>query len=655
MPITLYGPNPHHLLTAWLADAPKDGAAYEVMADGRIQRRGATAGAWYELTRPDPLMAPRVVVATRDGRPHAIAATRRGLAANSLTPSVEVAAGLANRRDVPDPMWCVEPVAFGDVVAQVAASLAGDDDWYATASFPPPPEPREPASGAGQAAAKHDNWLPRGPEAAFRAFLGTLDPAAVSALRAGLVPHVARQCWDGLDATFGHGGCLLAAILSLPALAGTLTSAWMRDPRAFASDMAHGDPWAAVRREAMRDGMPRWVAAALPEALARMPASERHGMPESRDVVRTEAARHGEACGLAVPPSRRMVTSSDRCLEPLRLLYPLPPDRLPRGDGWEAFAAATGFLHSVQYRTGPGRLDAALGMCGADWQGLVTALAGLHEDGNFVQAVHDAGDRADAYARQVVAPALRLAGTGIGPKRANLLSNLVLDSGRKLRSWVADSERWHARAGRIDAVLAALPGAERVDSPWLPCFPDLRVVDVDVRVLTSVAQLVAEGFAGDDRDGVAGLGHCVGGYGQRCRSGMSRVLGLSTTSPSGRRTRLSTVEVTFHPGGQWMVSQHRGARNREPPPEALGAWHAYLDRLARPGMVRPSDLAPVPEPNDHGAGYDVDVPGNWEAARAAWAPFVPRAARHLAPGDWVRVHEWCGPHGRYSWFPSRPW
>ncbi len=627
-------------------------APYVVVPDGRITRNETLVGVWYALRSNDLSLPPSFVIATRDQGPRAVALVNPTSVEPIPSDLAVIAAVFEGRPPGDVPGWSGSDVVFGDVVAQVASSLAGDEDWHSTTPLTDLVlDVDDPLERQVHVLMQDMFPLPRGPHRAFRDFLTLLDPLAIQALREGRLPRIARQSWDGIDATFTVGAPLRRALDSLPDLANTLVSAWMFDRDAFASDMRYDDAWAIVRRETIRRGLPRWAAAALPEALSTMPPPEVFSVPDPRREAVLITKRQIGARGLPVGYPPYPTGLIDDALQRMVHFEYLPADRLPHGEGWKDYAQATQCLHALRHSTGPDYLDKVLGLVGADWVGYLKGTQGPNRLGGRGNRLVDVADYGSAYASQVVAPALRLAGSTAAYERAARLARVVLNSGRTVGSWVAASERWHAHASAIDAKLAALPGEVLADPPWKPCFPDLRIGDVEVRVLTCVADLVAEGLAGDDVDGVAGLDHCVGGYGPQCRAGTSRILSLSRVNGVGQVTRMSTVEIVFREDGQWMVNQHSGAGNAEPSDDARDALGEYLARSTSPRL---KDLEPVPEPEEGGARYDWRHHGNWEVARDAWAPLVPRAARELTPEEWVRIDELSGPLGDLSWLPSSP-
>ncbi len=168
--------------------------------------------------------------------------------------------------------------------------------------------------------------------------------------------------------------------------------------------------------------------------------------------------------------------------------------------------------------------------------------------------------------------------------------------------------------------------------------------------LTGAGQLEDEGAAGTDRDGMAGLDHCVGGHAGACLSGASRIVSLRATR-DGKRVRLSTAE--FRPGrdGPDLV-QHRGHANGPAPDVAKAALDGYVADL-RSGRLSwdPDAWTPVGggDPVTLAAGYDWATGDNWEAALQAWSPFIPRHLRHVDAAGLARLATADGFGGRRSW------
>ena len=445
-------------------------------------------------------------------------------------------------------------------------------------------------------------------------FVATFDPEAIRMLAA----HPGRGClargYDGLDATMVPGAPLRAALGIVPDLMATLAHAWRVDPRGFAADMAREDPFAPVRRiQATGHKWPRRLLNALPGAYAA------HGgmdLPEPR-LQRKAGQRPGE--------------DFDPLLDRMDDLRCMPAECIPRdGAGWRAYFGVSHFVSEVGTLCGAHGLPAMLGHV-PDWEAWAdtTAKAAGVGHGDLLQAVAGVPDVAAAFYHQVLAPALRIAGAE-EPARPLVVASCMLHGGRGIASILEASRSWHAHRAAIDAAVRGLPGHAAVDPPWPPALPRLERDGLAVEVLATQADLDAEGADGPDGSGATGLAHCVGGYAPLCRAGTSRILSVRRISASGAYERLSTVEVRFADDGRWRIRQHAGRRNEAPPDAAKDLLAAYESMLrAAPASLDRAGLAAVPEPADHGAGYDAALPGNWEAVRNAWRSHLPRWMRDL--------------------------
>lgn len=142
--------------------------------------------------------------------------------------------------------------------------------------------------------------------------------------------------------------------------------------------------------------------------------------------------------------------------------------------------------------------------------------------------------------------------------------------GRGLLSILETSARWHADA--------AFESGTRLDKvAWEARLPPFRhaATGIEIVPLTDSDQLADEGMRGVDRNGVAGLSHCVGGrdYVRRNLRDDVRILSLRKDG-----SRLSTVEVDLGAEPETSTLQHRGHRNGKPPEACREALAAYLAR-----------------------------------------------------------------------------
>ncbi len=621
------------------------------LTGGSVVRDGTVVGAWWRDPPPSSGVAAKLKVAWRTAanEPRAVDVDLRHVDDPSPGMVGRVIAGDATwdgrRLSVRD--WDFRAAVLHAATQSRLAEMAETPRWADTARRP------------GR----------QGPDPSlvctFRAFLHGLDPDAVEGAVSGDIHAEGLASWAGIDATFIPGAPLRVALAQIPGLGATLASAWRSDRAAFVTDVARADVWAIVTRELAGSDLPRWLVAALPDAV-RWPTPAEARVPEGLDGT-FEAFMRGvtddlpgdpdvlvEEDPLGTPAGRSRGLPRDMVLSDVEVLALLPADRLPRGDQWLAFRECQDMVRAVEARVGGEHLDAALGLLGGDWRGWSAGLPPPEgRPGTIRREVRDLPDHAVAYARQVVIPALRLMGEDTGLRLATDVAFATLHSGRVLRSWFGTSRRWHVARTTVDAVVAGLPGRQALDPPWGPCLPDHEDGPLSVRVLTTARALAAEGAWGGDGDGMAGLDHCVGGYASWCRSGGSRILGVLRTLPDGTRERLSTVEVRFGPDGSWAVAQHRGTQNSEPDAEAVDFLARYVRSMRmNPDHIHLGDLEPVPEPVDDLCGYDWRHPGNWEAVRDAWSPLVPRALRDMAPAGFVELdaHLTRMPRGR-TWLP----
>ncbi len=484
-------------------------------------------------------------------------------------------------------------------------------------------------------------------------FLDTLDQRALDFARAADLFLELGAEWSGIDSTMVPGAPLRSVLARYPCMRSLLVRAWASDPRGFRAACA-GDAGRALSVAVAADpAFPAWVArdaTAMHDAYA--------------------AAEAASACS-----SSRMATGGlqhDGRLRHLAFVVDgLPPSWRPRGGGWAAYmvaaptvmAAVDGFLSAAPGQGRPGRGDVVrLLNSKGDWAGWTRSLAasaGVPQAdlGHALRCVLDVPHR---YAAQVLLPAMALAGgsTRVSDVVAvNGLARAAFLSGRSIRRLLQDSRRWHGHVGEIEAVAAGLPGADAANPPWPAALPDHWDGDLWLRVLVTGVQLVAEGGTGLDRDGEAGLSHCVGGHGVHCRSGRARVASVRRRSPGGPWRRVSTVEFLLDGTvGGIDVGQHRGMRNGPVPDDVRDFVDAYAHRVALDGLVRPSELAPVPVPGGLlGAGYDFRIPGNWDEVARRWDPFVPHVLRGLGAGGVAAAFgRFRSRHDGRQWYPESP-
>ncbi len=472
--------------------------------------------------------------------------------------------------------------------------------------------------------------------AAMAPFLATLDGDALRECREGALFDVFSKSWDGVDSTFVPAAPLREAARDVPACARFLAGEWEGHRHAILAAGADVSGAALVRHVAsVNHGVP--------------PAAVRHW--GSLATWKAEAAGGTPAIEAPIWALRALAQSAS-----------FPVDWLPRDGDWSDFAQAVHLVLKAANlvspvdgngrREGPPpRIGAMLDVRGrwGEWHAALTREAG----GPPGQPVRDVADMAEALARQVVVPALRLAGdAGRGGADVVHAAFAALFSGRRLRRMVAMSRRWHAALGSMDAAVAALGGADPRGECWPAVLPDLELGDMVARVLASPGDLADEGASGPDRHGVDGLGHCVRSYARHCRRGASRVVGLRRLDG----TRLSTVEFTLGDGVP-VASQHRGRDNAVPPPEASAFVEAYLRHVAGTFEGRRVAFPIMPGPEDETeCGYDWSRPGAWETVAGLWAPHLPGALRGLTPEGWASVVEATAGLPRWSSEPlGRPW
>ncbi len=482
-------------------------------------------------------------------------------------------------------------------------------------------------------------------DAVMAGFMGSLDPKALEFVDGGLSAlDTVGLAWGGLDRTFDPEAPLARAISLRPAFARILGSAWIEDPDAVRAALGQGVLDRIIVRRVMAEGLvsPRLLPALAGAERAVVAHGEQPAGLSRSDWQRTN--RNGAAVGLTMR------------------LESLPGAWVPRDvDGWLAFSD---LVKEVDFATGlcAGADIPALLNAGGDWRGYrdrVVRAAGMRD----IEAAHRVMDGIDdvcrSYVRQVLDPLVAAHADAGHPHAPARGVDAVLDagfallfSGRSLTTMIEVSREWHAREARMRALVAiANDGAAKVPD-WPPAYPEAWVGDVWVHVLTSELELLAEGSTGAD-DGIDGLGHCVGGYSERCLGGGCRILSLRRMSADGGWTRLSTAEVTNDfdhsehamggdPGLDGIevevaghtVVQHVGSGNSDPAEDARAALDAYLRHLASGTLPFDADAMEPIDPAEvtlaSRCGYDWEDASTRAAVRGMWDAFLPRALRGIA-------------------------
>jgi PcfJ-like protein len=198
---------------------------------------------------------------------------------------------------------------------------------------------------------------------------------------------------------------------------------------------------------------------------------------------------------------------------------------------------------------------------------------------------------------------------------------------------------WHRMRGAIDHGIDRLTPERRDLHVWPAGMPELSFDNgkTVVRPLTSRRDLIAEGRPALDADGIAGLDHCVGGFGYvgRCLAGKSRILSIRSVAADGVETRMSTAEVSISLSEpHFKVRQHCGLKNTAPSESASRALDAYLAELRATTL----DWSPFKEIKPQAttlsdiAHYDTTIPDNVEKCLRLWDPLLPKTLRGLTIG-----------------------
>ncbi len=452
-------------------------------------------------------------------------------------------------------------------------------------------------------------------------FLRRLDPEALAFLGDPRIPPgTCNGLFHALDAKVTRGVPLRVALAREPYMARAVLEAW---------DRGNGPLRAALEADGLRALLAPIAARALPRGcVGSLWASTDALMSLSPDDPVNVGAR-----------SSTLRDGEDHAVRMVWTVSWVPADWTPRDRaGWMAFHRCKPLFDLCLDLSCDGFVErddvAAFVRAGGRWEAYLSRVAaacgGIDRIEPMASGVRD---MSHALAAQVIAPAFALARRPDDRASPYLAARTLLLARRAVPRVLEACARWHRDLPRMEAALATLPNAHgSVGSRWPAGFPDLRLGDVTVTVLTHVSELADEGRHGTNADGTLGLSHCVGGYGAHCGVTGSRILSLRREG-----VRLSTAEVRLK-GREVEVVQHRGVDNAEPCHRASSAMRAYVARIgAEPGLVDRAGLSPIAVPGGQGhldvgrAGYDPQVPGNWETVRDLWARYVPRALRGLDP------------------------
>jgi len=298
----------------------------------------------------------------------------------------------------------------------------------------------------------------------------------------------------------------------------------------------------------------------------------------------------------------------------LSVLSFLPLRNVPRSpEGWAAFIEdGLSVIHCLRNDGTP--LDRALAGVPDDWD--LKTLWPERPDNDVQTVLLAMHDMAERFGQTLLGPSVE--GILSDGMPLNSLAARMLYGRDDFRRMVRRQAAWHADLPRLDAALGA-----PADLAWPALFAPYAhpAHGIEIRCLTSAAELHAEGGTGPDAAGMAGLAHCVGGYAGACHEGRSHI--AAVTGPGGTgRVRLATAEFVVE-GGTFRIRQLRGRRNAAPSEEVLSAAISLLAQLDLgqhphdPEAARTRAPSPPADPR----------PADLAAIYAAWRPHLPRAMR----------------------------
>lgn len=386
----------------------------------------------------------------------------------------------------------------------------------------------------------------------------------------------------------------------------------------------------------------------------------------SKTVLKKLAGKQYSAEGVPVPTI-------------LESLSRIPVDWFPKDAAeWSAFVdLADTFFRSFSPEFG-GKLDAMIAGAGGKWVDFAyrTAKAGAETQvpdeltpeeaavwtptidatrEGLQAAAANARDVLLAFRNLILLPVTAHAGNGapvfVGPEQlvaGSAASAGVLFGGKALPAIMELTRHWHTQAHNIleatgDDDIHRGEVREIAEDGWAP-LTDSWVAPNGVTLLplTDPREIQDEGAGGlnkpgPDRNGVMGLGHCVGGYSQQCRNGTSHIVSLRLVEPDGSFERLSTVEFGKIDAETTELEnrQHRGRKNGVAPAIAQEALKWFMDEVANKRI--PLNIDGVMsymagrrraiEEVEAYSGYDWRDAEILDRAFEPWGPYLPKRMR----------------------------
>ncbi len=224
---------------------------------------------------------------------------------------------------------------------------------------------------------------------------------------------------------------------------------------------------------------------------------------------------------------------------------------------------------------------------------------------------------------------------------ATQASARLLFEGRNLVSIMESQRNWHTKAAEVYQAREPRPGddPEAEDAPetlvaddgWAPLCDMWEAPNgVLVMPMTDPREIKREGKA---------LGHCVGSYTDRCRSGESHIVSFRRSDGFGGYRFLSTAEFITPPldSNKLEHRQHHGRKNGTPPADARAAFEWFVGEVAagriplnRDGMMAYRSLrGRAPDEITDVAGYDRKNLVVVARCAKAWEPWMPKRLRGL--------------------------
>ncbi len=430
------------------------------------------------------------------------------------------------------------------------------------------------------------------------------------------------MAWSGLDDTFGHGAPLRQAVRDRPLNARLLFEAWARDPDMTGAILASEGPDGVASLYARAVGLPSFTAGEMArahEAMSAIPGDAR------LRAFSTRADAHGDAVSAI---ARTRVVGDE--------FHPSTPER------WATFVGLAPAVDAVESWGLPQNWARRLLGVDGNWMN-AERVVGANPD---AEALRDdlaaIGDMAQAYARQVVAPAILLCRQNLdvlGPGRWPALldaAQCMLTAGCDLAEMLDVARDW--AAGSASEVAMISDGDDHAPVAW-----ESRLPTTTARLLTVEPVFTAADLAGS----ISGkpTAHLL----RRCALGSHAVVRVLEADGN----HLSTALLSLGADGPRVVWNR--APDASPAPASSDAALRTLASEHRLGAfaVAPAVGVTLAQETEAASGYEV-THESWHRARMLWQLRLPDEAATLDHRGTAQAVLRLMGKGAKVWMPKHP-